>query len=141
MQDDCANNNFINIEFYGRYLSIGIVNLLFGYFLFIILYKNLSDDIEVLAISILSSVISITQSYFMYKLFVFKTEGSFFSEYYRSIIVYSISAILSGLVLKVMVDLMDVSIWYAQMFIVILIPVFTYIGNSRYIFKEVPDGM
>ncbi len=83
-----------------RYLMVGAWNTLFGYSLYALFTALLMPRVRfgyILA-SVFSSLFSITVAFFGYKLFVFKTKGNYFVEWFRCILVYG-SGMLPGLVL------------------------------------------
>ena len=78
-----------------RYLIIGLINTIFGYFIGILNYILFYKLIGIFFLSLLNNIVSITFSFLTYKYFVFKTKNKFFlSEYLKSYIVYGISFIV-----------------------------------------------
>jgi putative flippase GtrA len=85
-----------------RYLAVGVWNTLFGYSCFVActwLITRLAPSHPSLAASaatVLANIISITVSFLGYKLFVFRSKGSFWVEYARSFLVYLPTMALSA---------------------------------------------
>ena len=83
-----------------RYLVVGIWNTVFGYATFALFTAVLDRYMPAsyMAASLLSSVLNITVSFLGYKWFVFKTNGNYWKEWTRCLMVYS-GGIALGLVL------------------------------------------
>ena len=83
-----------------RYLVVGIWNTAFGYGTFALFTALLDGHVPAsyMAASLLSSVLNITVSFLGYKWFVFKTQGNYFTEWARCLVVYS-GSIALGLAL------------------------------------------
>ena len=120
-----------------RYLIIGLINTIFGYFIgilnFILFYKL----VGIFFLSLLNNIVSITFSFLTYKYFVFKTKNKFFlSEYLKSYIVYGISFIVGTFFLWLTLEVLKLDIFIAQFITISLTVVFSYIGNNYFTFKE-----
>jgi putative flippase GtrA len=85
----------------GRYLVVGVWNTAFAYGTFALLTWFLDRYVPAsyLAASLLSSVLNISVSFLGYKWFVFRTQGNYFREWLRCLVVYSGSIALGLLVL------------------------------------------
>lgn len=83
-----------------RYLMVGVWNTVFGYSLYAVFTALLTPRLRFAYIyaSVFSNLIAITVAYFAYKLFVFKTRGNYWVEWFRCMLVYG-SGMLPGLVL------------------------------------------
>jgi putative flippase GtrA len=87
-----------------RYLCVGAVNTLFGYFCFAIILTLLNAVmptrllyLTVVLASVLSVPPNITFSYLGYKFFVFRTKGNYLREWLRCFAVYG-TGMIPGLV-------------------------------------------
>ena len=87
------------------YLLVGIWNTVVGYVSFIVLYYLIGVRVHYSIIFILSSIISITNAYIGYKIFVFKTSGNYLKEYARFYLVYGSLAMGNLILLPVGVEL------------------------------------
>lgn len=85
---------------FARYLMVGVWNTVFGYSLYALLTAVLMPRMRFgyIYASVASNLIAITVAYFCYKIFIFKTQGNYWLEWLRCILVYG-SALLPGLVL------------------------------------------
>jgi putative flippase GtrA len=119
-----------------RYFIAGIMNTIFGYLIAIYLYKNLANNFNILIIGFFINVISISFSFFVYKIFVFKTKGFWLQEYVKSFITYGVSAVIGLALLWMMVDILGLSIWYAQAYAMTLTGVISYLGHAYFTFKN-----
>jgi putative flippase GtrA len=85
-----------------RYLLVGAWNTLFGYGCFFLLeriFLHLAPTRPAFTASIASvvaTVINVTVSFLGYKWFVFRTQGDYWREYCRSMLVYLPSLILNA---------------------------------------------
>lgn len=77
-------------------------------------------------------------SFSTYKLFVFKTKGNWLREYMKSYIVYGFAALISIIGLWLLVDFLDINIWFAQAVVMVAIVIISYIGHDRYTFSKKP---
>ena len=119
-----------------RYLLAGSWNTLFGYLVGVGLYQILHAYTQTLYIALFANTICISMSFLTYKLFVFRTRGSWLKEYLKSCTVYSGAALVSSLLLWLFVDLLSISIYVAQALVIISTIVVSYTGHSRFTFKK-----
>ncbi|MDA9754471.1 GtrA family protein [Candidatus Pelagibacter sp.] len=120
-----------------RYLIIGLINTIFGYFIGILNYILFYKLIGIFFLSLLNNIVSITFSFLTYKYFVFKTKNKFFlSEYLKSYIVYGISFIVGTFFLWLTLEVLKLDIFIAQFITISLTVIFSYIGNNYFTFKE-----
>ena len=85
---------------FARYLMVGVWNTVFGYSLYALFTALLTPRLRFAYVyaSVVANLLAITVAYFCYKIFIFKTQGNYLSEWFRCILVYG-SALLPGLVL------------------------------------------
>jgi len=76
---------------FGRYILVGVWNILFGYAMYAALTALLTPHIPYAYIlaSLLASLVSITVAFLGYKWFIFKTKGNYLREWVRCVLVYS----------------------------------------------------
>lgn len=86
-------------------LVVGAWNTLFGYGAFLALYYLFANRVHYLVLLVLSNVISITNAYIGYKIFVFKTRGNYLREYARFYLVYGFIMLLNLMLLPLGVEL------------------------------------
>jgi len=81
---------------FGRYLTVGAVNTLFGYGSYAGLTAVLTPHIPFayLLANIIAGFLSISFAFLNYKWFVFKTKGSYLREWTRCMLVYGTMAML-----------------------------------------------
>ena len=123
--------NFI----FTRYFIAGIVNTIFGYFFGLITYYLLVNTYGVIVIGIIANIVSISFTFFNYKLFVFKTRGNWLKEYFKSFLVYGLSAIINIILLWLFVELFGIAFWISQFIAIALCFIFTYFSNKNFTFK------
>jgi len=90
-----------------RYLVVGVWNTVLGYAVYALFTALLTGVIPYayLAASVISTIISVTNAYVGYKLFVFKTKGNYLREYLRFFVVYGAAGLVNLLLLPLLVPL------------------------------------
>ena len=120
-----------------RYLIIGFINNIFGYFIGILNYILFYKIIGIFFLSLLNNIVSITFSFLTYKYFVFKTNNNYIlKEYFKSYIVYGISFLFSTLILWYSLEIIFLNIYIAQFLAIIATIVFSYIGHNYFTFRN-----
>lgn len=117
------------------YLLCGLVNTLFGYFGSLGIYNTLRDILHTFGILIIARIVTISFSYFTYKIFIFKTKGHWLREYLRCYISYGLISIVSIAILLVLVDYAGVPFWLAQLFTICIGVAFSFVAHSYYTFS------
>ena len=119
-----------------RYLIAGLWNTGFGYFVGINLYNLIGEEVGVLVVGVVSNVIAITMSFLTYKIFVFRTSGSWISEYFRAYFVYGSSAIIGIGILIVLVNFIGIKFWISQGLVILITVIISYLGHKKFTFKK-----
>ncbi|MDD5593445.1 MAG: GtrA family protein [Candidatus Margulisbacteria bacterium] len=118
------------------YLLVGLWNTIFGYLAFVAFYYLLGHRVHYLWLLILSNILSITNAYVGYKLFVFKTKGNYLQEYARFYIVYGLAFLLNFALLPVGVEFFRFSPVIAQAALTFINVAFSYLGHKNFSFKS-----
>jgi len=118
------------------YLIVGVWNTLFGIVVYAILYKFLHRYVNYLILMVPTNILAITNAYFCYKFFVFKTRGNYISEYLRCYIVYGGSIVLSFVLMFLLVSIFGLHPVLAQCLCVVIPTIFSYIGHKNFSFAE-----
>lgn len=119
-----------------KYLIVGGLNTIFGYFVGVFLYYFLIKYIETFFILIITNIISITFSFLTYKIFVFKTSGYWLKEYAKSYIVYSGSSLIGIVLTWVFLEIFFINIWISQSLSISMTVFFSYYGHKKFTFKK-----
>lgn len=119
-----------------RYLIIGGWNTLFGIGIYTILYELLHTRANYLVLMIPANILAITNAYFGYKLFVFKTRGNYLREYLRCYVVYGGGIALSFVLMYLLVSILKLHPILAQFPCVLISIIFSYFGHKRFSFKD-----
>ncbi len=119
-----------------RYLLVGGLNTLFGYMVGVGVYNALTPDANIWTIGIVSNILSITFSFFTYKIFVFKTKGQWLREYLKCYLVYGTIALANIALLGLYVNGFGMSIWVSQALLIFSTTVFSYLGHARITFSK-----
>lgn len=118
-----------------RYIITGVWNTVFGILVYALLIKLLGENHYIL-LAVVSNIISITNAYICYKLFVFKTKGNILKEYLKCYVVYGLSMLLGLLLLYVLVDIAGLNPVIANVISVLLLTIVSFIGHRYYSFKN-----
>jgi putative flippase GtrA len=117
------------------YLLVGGWNTFFGYGAFALLYYFLSSKTHSAVILTISYVISITNAFIGYKIFVFRTKGNILREYIRFYVVYGGAFLINLVLLPLCMNHLLLSAYVSQAFITMLTVVASYVFHSVYTFK------
>src|SRR3989338_5358541 len=115
-----------------NYLLVGGWNTVFGYLAFAALYFLFRQNLHYMVLFIISNILSITNAYIGYKVFVFKTKGNYLKEYMRFYVVYGAAMALNFVLLPLAVELLRISPVIAQGGLVFVNVIFSYAGHQRY---------
>ena len=119
------------------FLIAGVANTIFGYVSALIVYKLLYEEIGLIAVSVLSNIISISFAFLSYKKFVFKTKGNWLKEYLRCYLVYGVSAGMSIAMLWILVKFIGLPFWIAQGISIGIIVLFSFFAHKKFTFSAV----
>jgi putative flippase GtrA len=118
-----------------NYLLVGIWNTIFGYAAFAALYFLLRGYLHYMILFVISTLLSITNAYLAYKLFVFKTKGHYWREYSRFYAVYGGALALNLALLPLVVVTFHLSPVIAQAGLSFITVIFSYFGHKNFSFK------
>lgn len=119
-----------------RYLIAGIFNTIVGYFIVVILFKILNENLNIIIIGIIASIINIAISFTTYKVYVFKTKSNWLVECIKAYTVYGFTSILGSIILWIFVDYINLSIWISQALVIIFTILISYSAHSKFTFKN-----
>lgn len=118
------------------YLLVGGWNTIFGYFVFLVLYYLLAAKIHYLLLLVVSNILSITNAYIGYKIFVFKTKGNYLKEYLRFYMVYGTIMVLNLVLLTFCVEILRILPPLALGGLTFINVVFSYFGHKHFSFSR-----
>jgi len=119
-----------------RYLLVGLVNTCFGYVVGIGTYLFFENVLHIVSIAILINIITISFSFTTYKVFVFRTDGEWLKEYFRSYTVYGFAALISIFTLWVLIAEAGTNIYFAQAATIVITVTISYLGHRYFTFKR-----
>lgn len=123
-----------NVQF--RYLIGGIWNSIFGIVLFGILLLLLEDQIGYLGVLTISMPISIIQSHYVQRKFVWSTSSNYKQELMRFSLVYALQYFLNLALLWTAVEFLEFEVFYSQLVIVGFLIVASYLLNKKWTFSR-----
>ena len=118
-----------------KFIIAGIWNTIFG----IALYSGVIlvfGEKNYLILNIICNIIAITQSYFCYKFFVFKTKGDYLKEYIKMYATYGITTCIGFVVLFILVNFFKLSAIYANIIATAIVVICCYFGHKLYTFRK-----
>jgi len=119
-----------------RFAIIGVVNTLVGYFLGVIFYFWLFDQLDSYFISVLSGFTSIAFSLMLQRKFVFSSQGSLRGDLIRGGLVYGVLVLVAALTFKLLIDTKGLDIYIAQAIILGQSWVFSYFLLKKFAFPN-----
>jgi putative flippase GtrA len=119
-----------------KYLLIGSINSIFAYFSTILIYNYFYQELGVIFIGIISSIINVTFSFLNYKINIFYVSKKWFLELIKYIISNLYLSILSISLLYIFIERCNFSIYLSQFICISVVIVSGYIINTKYIFKK-----
>jgi putative flippase GtrA len=119
-----------------RYFIGGLVNSLFAYFFTITIFFLFKNKIGIIIIGIISSIICIFFSTTILKFFVFKSKNKWHFEYLKSYFLYGLTSLISIVMLYYFVDILNISIFFSQFFVIVITAIFNYFFQKYFIFKN-----
>ncbi len=118
-----------------NYLVVGGWNTVVGYLTFVGLYLLFHQRINYVVLLVVSNLISITNAYVGYKVFVFRTKGNYLREYLRFYFIYGLILLLNLVLLPLIVELFKVNPVIAQGIIMFLNVILSFLGNKHFSFR------
>ena len=118
-----------------KYLLIGTINSIFAYFSTILIYNYFYQELGVIFIGIISSIINVTFSFLNYKINIFYLSKKWFLELIKYIISNLYLSILSISLLFIFIEWCNFSIYLSQFIRMSVVIISGYILNTKYIFK------
>jgi short-subunit dehydrogenase/putative flippase GtrA len=118
-----------------KYLLVGLWNTIAAYTLFAGLYFYLQNYLNYLIILSISQICGLTNAYFSYKFFVFKTKGNFIKEYIRFCLVYGTTFVANLILISIFVGFLGLNIYFCQAIISIFVVVLAYLGHEYFSFS------
>lgn len=122
-------------SFEKAYLVAGIFNTIFGYVLSLLIYHYFQYHLSIITIGIIINITSISVAFVSYKLFVFKTVGNWFYEYFRCCVTYGVSAFVGIGLLWFFVGYLSWTFWVSQGIIMISMVAISYFMHQKYTFR------
>jgi putative flippase GtrA len=119
-----------------KYLLIGSINSIFTYFSTILIYNYFYQELGVIFIGIISSIINVTFSFLNYKINIFYVSKKWFLELLKYIISNLYLSILSISLLYIFVEWCNFSIYLSQFICIGVVIISGYILNTKFTFKK-----
>jgi putative flippase GtrA len=119
-----------------KYLLIGSINSIFAYFSTILIYNYFYQELGVIFIGIISSIINVIFSFLNYKINIFYVSKKWFLELIKYIISNLYLSILSISLLYIFIEWCNFSIYLSQFICISVVIISGYVLNTKFIFKK-----
>ncbi len=119
-----------------KYLITGGWNTAFGYGIFVLLFYIFNKKIHYMLIIVISNILSITNAYISYKIFVFKTKGNYLKEYLKFYLVYGFGILINFLLFPVFLNLLKMNPYLSQAFIMMIVIIISYWAHGNFTFDN-----
>jgi putative flippase GtrA len=119
-----------------KYLLIGSINSIFAYFSTILIYNYFYQELGVIFIGVICSIINIIFSFLNYKINIFYVSKKWFLELIQYVISNLYLSILSILLLFIFIEWCNFSIYLSQFICSIIVIILGYISNIKFVFKK-----
>lgn len=123
-----------------RYLIAGGWNTLFGLGAYAALYALLAPRVSYLLIMLPAQVLAIANAYLGQRVFVFRSEAKPLGEFLRFNVTYWIAFALNFPALWLLVDVGHLDPRLAQLVLIVVQVVGTYVAHARFSFRAPPPG-
>lgn len=118
-----------------RFLTFGFLNTVFGYLFSIIIYEIFKDHLSLFIILLISHIITVTFSFFNYRLFVFNSKKSMLNEYAKIHLVYIFSFFINFLIVWILYNYLLWTFWVSRLVSILILICYNYFAHSRFTFK------
>ena len=118
-----------------RYLFFGLINTIFGYLCFVLLWSIFSHKLSDFTILTLSNILSVVYAFLNYNFFVFRSDGQILLKFSRFSLVYFVSYIFNIMTFPLLTENLKTNPYVAQAIIIAFIVILTYILNKNFTFR------
>ena len=118
-----------------KYILAGCWNTLFGFGVGVGLYKLMSPNVNTVLIGVFTNFIAIAMSFFVYKKYVFRSEGDWLFEYCRCNLTYGGTAVLGVFNFWFFIEILHFNVWTAQILLMVLNAIITFVLHKNFTFK------
>jgi len=119
-----------------RFLIVGGVNTLAGLLISAGIFFSLRDYIHTLILASIANFLAISVAFVNQKIFVFRTSGFSFLEYFRGMLGNSATALFSIILFWLLIDYYELSFWSTQLIIIPMVTIVSYATNRYFIFRD-----
>ena len=123
--------NYIN-----RYIVLGLANTVFGYLVFFILYSLLQKQLEMSIIFILSAAISVSESFYVQKKYVWRSSENWKREARRFALTFVIVFFINLGALSVASRFTNLDLRWVQLPILVLISIGLFFTHKNWTFER-----
>lgn len=119
-----------------RFLLVGGYNTAFAYLLFCILEFWLSARFSYLLLLCIAHFISVINSFFSFRIFVFQSKGKIFTEYLRVNLVYLLYLLFNSIMLYLLNTVVGMNLFIAQFICIAVLSIIFYLIHKFFSFTR-----
>ena len=120
-----------------RFVVVGVWNTVFSYLVFSGLYYWFGGGIGDLVVQAVAGVIGITQAYIMHRFLTYRSEGTWWREYFRFYIVYGGQVALQAVLFLVFSTWLGGNGYLVQLVSTVLLTIVSYWAHKNFSFRKV----
>jgi putative flippase GtrA len=122
-----------------RFLFVGVWNTLFSTGVLWLLDRYIPYDAHSLvqkeAVLVVNWVIAVTQNFFSFKLFVFRTKGNWLKEYRRMYVTYGATFVVQSALILALSTWLGWSVFWSSIPTLFLVTIMSYFGHKYFTFR------
>ena len=119
-----------------RLILVGGYNTSFAYIIFVLSNYFFKNSLHYLLILVISHLISVLNSFFTFRFFVFRSQKNLWQEYIKVNIVYLGYLICNSIMLFCLKEIFGINILISQLICVISLTIAVYIIHKNFSFKK-----
>jgi putative flippase GtrA len=119
-----------------KFVLIGILNTLFGFAIFTLLYMILREKITYMAILLMSQIVAVMFSHSTQRILVWKSGSEYFPELAKFASSYLLITVVNLFLLRIAVDFLDFPVLISQYTIGALLVVAMFLIQKKWIFVK-----
>ncbi|NJD25031.1 MAG: GtrA family protein [Betaproteobacteria bacterium] len=123
-----------------RYLVVGVWNTAAGYCIFALFYLAVGKSVDYMAIAVLSHILAVTQSFFMQRRVVFRSQANVWAEYLRFHVAHLGSLGLGLILLTLFVEVAGLDPLLAQAIATAIVVFTSYFVHRHFTFRQANNG-
>jgi putative flippase GtrA len=119
-----------------RFLIIGGYNTVFAYAVFCLLQLAFAGKLHYLLVLVMAHFVSVSNSFFTLRFFVFVSQGKLLNEYLKVNLVYLGYLAANAILLYIFKDFFHLGVLFSQLICIIILTILVYFLHKNFSFKQ-----